>query len=110
MRLRAAIDLTDPQQNLLIGSTHLRRLYDRLEGAMVKSLMAYNAGLSRVRDWDERFAQLPLDIYVEAVPFAETRGYVRKILVSSVYYGWLYNDNSVGETLRTFFPAERASS
>ena len=90
MRLTDPIELTDVEQNLAIGAAHLARLYDRLEGSVARSLMAYNAGLSRVRGWDRAYQELPLDLYVEALPFAETRGYVRKILVSTLHYAATY--------------------
>jgi soluble lytic murein transglycosylase-like protein len=41
---------------------------------------------------------------VEAAPFAETRRYVRKILVSAVQYGRLYYDLAPQDTVRLFFP------
>jgi hypothetical protein len=103
MRFANEIRLTDPAQNLLIGSTHLARLFERLEGDVARSLMAYNAGLSRVRNWDRQFSHLPADLYLEALPFAETRGYVRKILASGVFYGELYADLSIAETVALFF-------
>ena len=110
MRLTGAVELTDPAQNLLIGSAHLARLFSRLDGDVTRSLMAYNAGLSRVRSWDRQFSHLPLDLYVEALPFAETRGYVRKILASAIRYGELYEGASVTDTVSLFFGEVRSAS
>jgi hypothetical protein len=96
-------DLRDPDQNLRLGAHHFSRLVSRLED-IPKALMAYNAGLSQLRSWERKFAGLPTDLFAEAIPFPETRNYVRKILVSAVYYGGLYYDQSLEETVFIFFP------
>jgi len=96
-------DLRDPEQNLRLGARHFSRLLSRLED-IPKALMAYNAGLSRLRSWERNFPGLPTDLLVEALPYPETRNYVRKILVSTVYYGGLYYDQSLEETVFLFFP------
>lgn len=95
--------LTDPQTNLRLGFHHFGRLYRRLE-SVPKSLMAFNAGLSRVRSWEIRYAEFPPDLLVEVLPYPETRHYVRKILVSSVLYARLYSDTDAGNILRLFYP------
>ena len=96
-------DLSDPQANLRLGARHFSRLLGRLED-VPKALMAYNAGLTRLRIWERSFAGLPSDLLVEAVPYPETRNYIRKILVSAVYYGALYYDRSLEQTVLLFFP------
>jgi len=96
-------DLRDPGTNLRMGAEHYSRLDARLE-SVPKALMAYNAGLSRVRGWERRYSSLPQDLMVEAVPFAETRGYVRKILVSAVQYGRLYYGLDLRATVLRFYP------
>jgi soluble lytic murein transglycosylase len=99
----AEVDRRDPETNLLLGSHHLGRLYRRLED-IPKTLAAYNAGLSRVRDWESRFADLPMDLFVEAIPFAETRHYIRKLLLSCVMYAWIYQDEDPAAVGHLFFP------
>ena len=96
-------DLRDPQQNLYLGGRHFSRLVARVED-IPKALMAYNAGLSRLRSWERSFAGLPSDLLAEAAPYPETRNYIRKILVSAVYYGALYYDRSLEQTVLLFFP------
>ena len=112
MRLTDPLKLTDPGQNLTIGAAHLARLYGRLDGSVPRSLMAYNAGLSRVRGWDRAYQGLPLDLYVEALPFAETRGYVRKILTSTVQYAAIYWDMPERQAAALFydFPASEPAA
>ena len=89
--------------NLAIGASHFGGLVKLLDN-LPKALMAYNAGLSRVRRWEEAYGDLPADLFIEAIPFAETRNYVRKILVSAVAYGHLYQDLSAGEIVRLLLP------
>ena len=96
-------DVLDPEQNLRLGGRHFSRLYSRLED-IPKALMAYNAGLSRLRSWERSFPGMPSDLLAEAAPFPETRNYIRKILVSAVYYGALYYDSSLDQTVLSFFP------
>jgi soluble lytic murein transglycosylase-like protein len=96
-------DLNDPRQNLTLGARYLSRMLG-LAGDIPRALMAYNAGLSRVRSWDRSFAGLPVDLLVEAAPFSETRRYVRKILVSAVHYGYLYAGLAPNQSVRLFYP------
>ena len=102
LRLKGA-DLKDPRHNLELGGRHLSRLMGRLE-SVPKTLMAYNAGLARVRVWERQFAGLPVDLMVEALPYKETRGYVHKVLVSNVYYNYLYWKRAPGDTVCRYFP------
>ncbi len=78
-------ELTDPVVNIELGVKHLSDLYKRLN-SMVKALIAYNAGLARLRGWERRFGELDDFLFIEALPFGETREYVEKIVLSSVYY------------------------
>ncbi|MBN1835319.1 MAG: lytic transglycosylase domain-containing protein [Spirochaetales bacterium] len=107
-RLRLeSYDLRDPDTNLRLGAEHFSRLASRLQ-SIPKALMAYNAGLSRVRSWERRYGSLPVDLLVEAVPFPETRGYVRKILVSAAQYGRLYYGLDLQAVALRFYPELRA--
>lgn len=99
----ATYDLRDPDQNLRLGGRHLARLLARLED-VPKTLMAYNAGLSRLRSWESAYAGLPSDLLLEALPFPETQGYVRKILVSAARYDALYFGGSARRTVALFYP------
>jgi len=94
--------LRDPTTNLMIGVRHFQDLLARA-GSTTKALLAYNAGLARVRQWEKAAPGLPDDIFMETVPIAETRGYVRKILVSSVMYAFLYHDADPRRAALQFF-------
>jgi soluble lytic murein transglycosylase len=96
-------DLFDPHTNLVLGTEHFGRLLKRL-GSIPKGLLAYNAGLSRLRQWERALGDLPIDLFIEALPYQESRHYLRKILVSSIYYGYLYRGVSPEESVKLFFP------
>jgi soluble lytic murein transglycosylase len=95
-------DLRDPTTNLILGVRHLQDLMRSVDNP-TRALLAYNAGLSRLRQWERAAGGLPADLFVESVPIAETRGYVRKILVSAVMYAFLYRDADPRETALSFF-------
>jgi soluble lytic murein transglycosylase len=95
-------DLRDPSTNLAIGVRHLKDLQGNL-GSTTKALLAYNAGLSRLRQWERASPGLPADLFVESAPIAETRDYVKKILVSSVMYAFLYRDADPRDAALSFF-------
>ena len=48
---------------------------------------AYNAGYSRVRQWIPRDRAVPVDVWVETIPFRETREYVKAVMA----YYQIYN-------------------
>ncbi len=87
-------DLKNPVVNIELGARHLSDLYKRLN-SMTKALIAYNAGLSRLRKWERGFKDLDDILFLEALPFSETREYVKKIIVSSVYYSSLNTNNVI---------------
>lgn len=101
-------DLRDPTTNLTIGIRHFKDLTKSVSNT-TKALLAYNAGLTRVRQWERASRGLPSDLFLETVPFAETRDYVRKILVSSVMYAYLYHDADPREAALSFFGIDAKS-
>ncbi|MGE5347337.1 MAG: transglycosylase SLT domain-containing protein [Acidithiobacillales bacterium] len=83
-------DLLDPAVNARLGVAYLRRLLDSFEGDSVLALAAYNAGPSRVRRWRADLASLPADEFLESIPVAESRHYIRRILFFEGAYASLY--------------------
>lgn len=99
-------DLRDPSTNLSIGVRHLKELLSNVDSP-TKALLAYNAGLTRVRQWERAARGFPADLFVESVPIAETRQYIRKILVSSVMYAFLYRDADPRQAALSFFDIQK---
>lgn len=94
-------DITDPATNIKIGTYYYSSLVKRLDNSDILALFAYNAGITRVRQWLKysrvglgRYKDLPSDLFLETIPFNETRNYGRKVISSAAIYGWLYYDKN----------------
>ena len=71
--------LFDPETNIRLGTRYLRQLLDRFGGVEEYALAAYNAGESRVVDWQAAGPYGGMDEFVESIPFTQTREYVEAI-------------------------------
>jgi len=80
-------DILKPATNMALGTAYLAQLQGQFGGSRVLASAAYNAGPSRVRSWLQEAEHLPWDIWVETIPFNETRQYVQNVLSYSVIYG-----------------------
>ncbi|GMU43290.1 MAG: lytic transglycosylase domain-containing protein [Xanthomonadales bacterium] len=79
--------LTDPVHNIRLGTTYLGRRVKGLGGNAVLATGAYNAGIGAVRRWiDDPLP--PWDLWIETVPYKETREYIARVLAFSVLYDW----------------------
>ena len=90
-------DLSDPAINTELGAAHLRVLLDQMDSQLPLVLASYNAGTSAMRRWLPGEA-MEQDIWIENIPYNETRAYVQRILWNTVVYGWLRSD---GQPQRT---------
>ena len=77
-------DLTHPDLNLELGTRYLGMMMERF-GHPVYATAAYNAGPSRVDRWLERYPG-DLRVWIESIPFDETRGYVKSVLAYAQVY------------------------
>lgn len=87
-------DLLNPQTNIALGGRYLNQLMEEFNGNRILAAAAYNAGPYRVKQWlnnDEK-ARLPYDVWIETIPYRETRGYVQNVLAYSVIYGYRLGD------------------
>jgi len=80
--------LFDPAVALPLGAAYLRELLDRYGGRLALSLAAYNAGPMAVARWQPA-NPLDADVWLENVPYNETRGYVQHILEHIVAFAWV---------------------
>jgi soluble lytic murein transglycosylase len=81
--------LLDPRTNLRLGGLYLDRLSRRFDGALAPLVASYNAGPEAVGSWLGKSAGAE-DEWVESIPYAETRGYVKRVLRSRYAYETLY--------------------
>jgi soluble lytic murein transglycosylase len=77
-------NVTDVATNVTLGTGYLKLVMQQL-GHPVLASAAYNAGPSRARRWRD---DKPLEgaVYIESIPFPETRDYVKKVMSNAVYY------------------------
>ncbi|MCB1854577.1 MAG: transglycosylase SLT domain-containing protein [Halieaceae bacterium] len=86
-------DLYQVDHNVLLGSAYYRQLLDRFEGNRIFALTAYNAGPHRVERWRHSAGEaVPVDIWVETIPYRETREYVQAVLAYNVVFEYLMGD------------------
>jgi soluble lytic murein transglycosylase len=76
--------LFEVDYNVDLASRYYRSLLDRWQGNRALALASYNAGPERVRRWQD--ADLPIDQWIDTLPFKETREYVRAVLAYTVIY------------------------
>ena len=80
--------VTEVETNVTLGTGYMRLVLDQL-GHPVLASAAYNAGPSRARRWRDVNRPLEGAIYIETIPFPETRDYVKKVMANSVFYAAL---------------------
>lgn len=90
-------ELTIPSVNIPMSGYYLRRLIDYYRGNIVVALAAYNAGPAAVDRWLKRYGSVGVREFVDAIPYGETRRYVKKVIRFYKTYSMLYLD---GEGLR----------
>ena len=78
-------DLLRPDLNIRLGTQYLRKTLDSL-GNPVLATAAYNAGPGRVRRWLPDGEPMPTALWVDTIPFSETRGYVRNVFAYATIY------------------------
>lgn len=79
--------LLEPVSNLQLGAHYLRQMRDRFGGNIAMATAAYNAGPHRVVHWLPA-TRMPADIWVENIPFDETRTYVQRVMEHAVAFDW----------------------
>ncbi len=74
-----------PQTNILAGTCYLEELLKRYDTNYYFAAAAYNAGEWRVDSWiKKRFIQKDMPLFVEWIPFTETKGYVQKVMANTL--------------------------
>jgi soluble lytic murein transglycosylase len=93
-------DLLDKDQNVLLGSAYMRQLLDEFNGSQVLATAAYNAGPNKVVRWLPQCGRVPADLWVDTLPYFETRRYVRAVLVYTTIFDWKLNARATRITER----------
>ena len=80
--------LTNPQDNIRLGTIYLGQMAKRYGGNRVLATAAYNAGPHRVDRWMPEQGTIDARAWIENIPFNETRKYVRRVLVAETIFHW----------------------
>jgi soluble lytic murein transglycosylase len=78
--------LLNADNNIELGTRYLKKLLDKNSGNQVLATAAYNAGPHRVKTWLKDLKSIPADIWIETIPFKETRNYVKSVLAYQEIY------------------------
>ena len=94
----------DARYNLMLGREYLAGMLDDFSGSYVLAIAAYNAGPARVRQWmrdfgDPRTKRVDVVDWVEAIPVAETRNYLQRVLENLQIYRWRVGDRDLAFSL-----------
>ncbi|PHR80315.1 MAG: lytic murein transglycosylase [Colwellia sp.] len=78
--------LLNADNNIQLGTRYLKKLLVKNSGNQVLATAAYNAGPHRVKSWLKNLKAIPADIWIETIPFKETRNYVKSVLAYQEIY------------------------
>ena len=100
------LDISNPEHNMFLGQQYVADLFalPGIDNDIIKMLVSYNAGPGAKAKFEQCFETSDPLLYIESFPFAETRGYVRRVLANL----WLYRArlNQPVESIKTLANGE----
>jgi soluble lytic murein transglycosylase len=87
-------DMRDPAKNIQFGAFYLKHVQTSLDDSPVLATAAYNAGPGRAQRWRDP-GPMEAAVYIESIPFTETRDYVKKVMSNAMYYAARFGQPSV---------------
>ncbi|MCS6915772.1 MAG: transglycosylase SLT domain-containing protein [Myxococcota bacterium] len=91
--------LRDPAINVAIGARFLGFLWSTMQGHPALVVAGYNAGEGAVFRWLRARGDLDADVFIETIPYDETRGYTKRVLSSYLVYSWLYGEGDLASRI-----------
>lgn len=85
-------NLTNPKVNIKLGSQYLNRLLAMNQNSIALTAAAYNAGPGRVHSWLPEQGVIPADIWIDTIPYPETRNYVKNVITYAIIYQYLMGE------------------
>jgi len=101
--------VADVHTNVTLGTGYLKLVLDQL-GSPVLASAAYNAGPQRAKRWRDVARPLEGAVYVETIPFSETRDYVKRVLSNAVFYSALTQEKPTALKARLGTVAPRGTA
>ena len=83
-------EIREPKQNAALGAAYLRQLLSHWRGDPFRSIASYNAGPGAVGSWSTQGLNDAPALWVERIPYPETRYYTKKVLDN--FFGYLGRD------------------
>ena len=80
--------LVDPHDNILLGTRYLGTMAERYEGNRLLATAAYKPGPHRVERWRPDTTAVDARVWIENIPFNETRKYVRRVMAAETIFHW----------------------
>ena len=93
--------LLHPETCILLGARYLGTLRSTPALGPALAIGAYNAGAGAVRRWISEFGSDDFDVFVERIPYDETRTYIKRVLASEAAYAFMISPESVEELIGT---------
>ena len=99
--------LFDPERNIALGVEYIAAIGRKFHGQVPLQAAGFNGGPHNVARWLRDFQETRLDVFVERIPFGQTRNYVRRVVTSYARYLYLYESDEnawpleLPRTLRT---------
>jgi soluble lytic murein transglycosylase len=88
-------ELLQAETNVRLGTAYLDGLAGQLARHPALMAAGYNGGMGNVGEWLEERGDLPLDLWLEDIPYGQTRRYAKVVLANDWTYRWLYGDHEV---------------
>ena len=105
----SAASIADVELNTLFGAYYFKYWLERLDRMPALAAAAYNAGPGRAQSWRPKSA-VEGAVWVETIPFSETRDYVKKVLANSMFYAQAFGDPPLSLTARLGVIAPRGAN
>ena len=102
--------LTNPDLNIRLGTNYLGQMLRKFNNNRILASAAYNAGPGRVNQWLN--PKVPFDVWIEIIPFTETRNYVQNVLMFSSIYSMRMNERQplIYPHERNYFSPQQVSA
>ncbi len=82
--------LFEPERNIMLGIAYFKKLLLKYDQRLYLTLAAYNAGDAVVDRWLQLMPDLSEELFIENIPYSETRGYVKTIIRNKFFYEFYY--------------------
>jgi soluble lytic murein transglycosylase len=91
VKLSSNADIHKPENNIRLGVDYMSYVLNRANGNALLAVASYNGGPNAVARWQQSLGTADMDLFVEQIPYTETRDYVRKVFGSYWNYEMIYS-------------------